>query len=57
MEIDDNRGNEAVARVTKLVTDDNSFKPLSSMLNIVKEDVDNNKTGKRKNCFRTLQSR
>ena len=46
-----------ITEVTILVTDDNSFKLLSSMLNIVKEDVDINKTGKTKTCFRSLQPR
>ena len=55
METADNRGNEVIAKATILVTDDNSFKPLSSMLNIVKEYVDINKTGKRKACNRPLQ--
>ena len=47
----------AGSKVTKLVTDDNSFKLVSSILNIVKEDVDNDKTRKRKTCFKPLQPR
>ena len=57
MDTDDNRGNEAVARVTKLVTSGNSFKLVSSIVDIVVKEDGINKARKRKTCNRTLQSR
>jgi hypothetical protein len=60
METADNRGNEAVARVTKLVTsgNNNSFKLVSSIVDIVVKEDGINKTRKRKTCTRALlQSR
>ncbi len=57
METADNRGNEAVARVTILVTSGNSFKLVSSIVDIVIKEDGINKTRKRKTCTRPLQSR
>jgi hypothetical protein len=57
MKTDDSRGNEAVARVAKLVTSGNSFKLVSSIVDIVVKEDGINKTGKRKTCTRPLQSR
>ena len=57
MKTDDNRGNEAVAMVTKLVTSGNSFKLVSSIVAIVIKEDGLNKTRKRKTRNRPLQSR
>jgi hypothetical protein len=57
MKTADNRGNEVIAMITRLVTRGNSFKLLSSIVDIVVKEDGINKTGKRKTCTRPLQSR
>jgi hypothetical protein len=57
MKTDDSRGNKAIAMITKLVTSDNSFKLVSSIIDIVVKEDGINKTRKRKTCTRPLQSR
>jgi hypothetical protein len=57
MKTDDIRGNKAIAIITKLVTSDNSFKLVSSIIDIVVKEDGINKTRKRKTCTRPLQSR
>jgi hypothetical protein len=57
MKTDDIRGNKAIAMITKLVTSDNSFKLVSSIIDIVVKEDGINKTRKRKTCTRPLQSR
>ncbi|HEX5979291.1 MAG TPA: hypothetical protein VFY68_18550 [Nitrososphaeraceae archaeon] len=57
MESDDNRGDEAVAMIAILVTSGNSFKLVSSIIDIVVKEDGINKTRKRKACTRPLQSR
>ena len=55
----DNRGNKAIAMITKLISNDNnnSFKLVSSIGDIVVKEDGINKTGKRKTCNRALQPR
>ena len=57
METDDSRGNEEIAMITKLVASGNSFKLVSSIVDIVIKEDGINKTRKRKTCTRSLQSR
>jgi hypothetical protein len=46
-----------VAKATILVTSGNSFKLVSSIVDIVVKEDGINKARKRKTCFRSLQSR
>ena len=57
MKTDDSRGKEMIAIITILVTSDNSFKLVSSIIDIVVKEDGNNKTRKRKTRTRSLQSR
>ena len=57
MKTDDSRGKEMIAIITILVTSNNSFKLVSSIIDIVVKEDGINKTRKRKTCTRALQSR